>query len=516
MQKQSDEEIAYLPLLAYIFGVLLRGECMARKHSQWQETQSAGPLAIDDFRQIECSGFANSSIRTSQAMTWYKGYLFVGTGGGPWRPMGLSHEALVERPLLSHLATKLQEQRRSEREVGTQIWRFDPRNEEWKEVYTTPWIVGINGEELPRDRGVRARAVFQGKADAEPALYFGVGSMEGQVVILRSSDGETFTESREKGLGLGNADVPSIRTLCELNGKLYTSPVGKNHDRGLLDDIRTDFPLVFESEDPYLGQWRPVSGPGFNDPTNLSIDEMAAFQGCLYAGTHNPREGYQIWKTDAMGEPPYLWRKIIDKGAYRGGINSVPVSMCVFGGTLYVGSGLEEQGRGHTDSYGPYAAELIRIHPDDSWDLIVGQQRFTPDGFKKPLSGMGPGFDDEFCQAFWRMVEYEGWLYLGTSDWRFFPAYLPRAGRQRMDLSDARLRYLEEHTQAYAGEFGLWCSADGVMWQAVTERGFSGNPNTYGIRELTPSPNGFFVATTSTKSARWGGGPEIWWGQVSI
>jgi len=414
------------------------------------------------------------------------------------------------------LHKRMQAQQTKSLEAGTQIWRFDPCHETWEQVYVTPWVIGTDGQEHPRDRGVRAQAVFQGISDPEPALYFGVGSLEGQVVLLRSIDAERFEEAEEKGLGLGPVDVPSIRSLCELDGRLYTSPTGKNHGRGLWDDNITDFPLVFETEDPYQGRWRPVSTPGFGDVNNLSVNEMAAFNGCLYAGTLNPKQGYQIWKTEARGSPPYQWRKIIEDGAYRGPASSIAVSMQVFKGALYVGSGIQRQGRGHPDTYGPFGGELIRIYADDTWDLVVGKQRFTPHGFKKPLSGLGPGFGDIFTHAFWRMAVYRGWLYMGTSDWRFMPTYLPGPGHQRRDLSESRLRYLTERTQEYRGGFSFWQSRDGVSWFPITRTGFQGNPYAYGIREVVPSPRGLFVAPTFSRSSSWGGGLEVWLGSEEI
>lgn len=482
-----------------------------------QNTRKPGGLVLENFHQVPCKSLADSSARTSQAVVWYKGYVFVGTGRRPLithsilRPL-LSQGGHGGRPWMSRLTAKLETHSSRDQEAGTQIWRFDPRNKQWKQVYETPWVVGAGGQEHPRDRSVRAGAVFQGKSDQEAALYFGVGSMASQVVILRSIDGETFTEAEEKGLGLGNVDVPSIRTLCVLNGCLYTSPTGKNHDRGMWDDNITDFPIVYESEDPYKGHWRPVGEPAFGDPNNLSINEMVSFNDFLYAGTLNPKRGYQVWKTDATGRPPYRWHKIVEDGAYRGPASSIAVSMYVFKGALYVGSGIQRQGKGYPDAYGPFPGELIRIYSDDTWDLVVGTQRFTPHGFKKPLSGMGPGFGDIFTHAFWRMAEYNDWLYLGTSDWRFMPTYLPRGGQQRRDLSDSKLQYLIKRTREYAGGFSFWRSQDGVTWVLITATGFNRNPYNYGIRELTPSPFGLFVAPTASRGSKQGGGLEVWVG----
>jgi hypothetical protein len=71
-------------------------------------------LSLEDFRLVPCEGFEDSSIRTSQAMAWFRDHLFVRTGRGPLRPMGLSPEALEEYPLLARLA----ERRRSRRNLS--------------------------------------------------------------------------------------------------------------------------------------------------------------------------------------------------------------------------------------------------------------------------------------------------------------------------------------------------------------------------------------------------------------
>jgi hypothetical protein len=72
-----------------------------------QRMNMSGGLRLEDFRQIRCQGFANSSMRISQAIAWYKVYLFAGTGRVPLRPLGLSLEALAERPVLSRLTARL-------------------------------------------------------------------------------------------------------------------------------------------------------------------------------------------------------------------------------------------------------------------------------------------------------------------------------------------------------------------------------------------------------------------------
>ena len=47
--------------------------------------------------------------------------------------------------------------------------------------------------------------------------------------------------------------------------------------------------------------------------------------------------------------------------------------MTMFKGALYVGSGIQGGGIDTQNKIGPAPPELIRIHPDGSWDLIVGE-----------------------------------------------------------------------------------------------------------------------------------------------
>src|SRR5919109_4589245 len=107
------------------------------------------------------------------------------------------------------------------------------------------------------------------------------------------------------------------------------------------------------------------------------VFEMASFNGYLYAGTMNPRVGLQIWKTRATGSPPYAWKRVVTAGAFRGNSNEFVASMMPFRGALHIGTGIQGLGYDKAASAGPAAAELLRLYPDDSWDLIVGELRRT-------------------------------------------------------------------------------------------------------------------------------------------
>jgi hypothetical protein len=236
-----------------------------------------------------------------------------------------------------------------------------------------------------------------------------------------------------------------------------------------------------------------VSDFGFGDPGNKTVFEMAAFDDHLYVGTFN-LEGYQIWRSTMEGEPPYQWEKIIERGAYRGAHNQCALSMYPFKGALYVGSGIQGGGIDRQNNVGPAAPELIRIHPDGRWDLIVGESRDTPDGYKPPLSGYWPGFDNFFNGYFWRMCEYQGWLYLSSFEWSSLVAYA-RRGKWPESFANIVNGIGEQFIMSRSG-FDLYRSHDGENWVPVTTDGMD-NPYNIGLRTMVSSPYGFFIGTAN-------------------
>ena len=267
-----------------------------------------------------------------------------------------------------------------------------------------------------------------------------------------------------------------------------------NRARGWADDNVAQRPVVLVTEDPASGAWREISAPAFGDPDNESINELAVFADTIWAATLNRRTGFQLWRADGRDDASPQWTQILTKGAFRGPASPVPASMTVFDGALYIGTGVQRQPGQGTDRFGPIAPELIRVRPDGTWDLICGEARLTPDGLKRPLSGLGPGFDDMFVQAFWRMAAHGGALYIGGSDWRFWPTYLPRGGASRPDLSPLMEEWLETETGAWNGDWSFWRSVDGVTWDTLTTSGLGGNPQQYGLREVLSNSAGLWAA----------------------
>src|SRR5262249_45422412 len=161
-----------------------------------------------------------------------------------------------------------------------------------------------------------------------------------------------------------------------------------------------------------------------------------------------------------------------------------------FNGALYAGTGIQDGGRDITNNIGPAASEVIRIYPDDTWDLVVGDPRLTRQGLKIPSSGLGPGFDNPFCGYVWRLRVHDGTLYAGTFDSATYLPYIdpetwPPAVRRLFDGA------LAEHFLRLRGGCELWRSTDGDHWTPVTRNGF-GTPFNWGIRALLSTPHGLF------------------------
>jgi hypothetical protein len=284
--------------------------------------------------------------------------------------------------------------------------------------------------------------------------------------------------------------VSTLRTLVSADGRLFTSPTGSGRAWNAAQT-----PAVHATHDPAARRWTVIGAPGFGDPSNHAVYTMAAFEGCVYAGTLNPTSGYQVWKAPIDADGDARWERVVAHGAHRGNLNEAAMTMCVFGDALYVGSGISNGGYDRTYGIGPSAGELIRIFPDDTWELVAGEARPTPVGRKEPLSGLGPGFGNPFAGYIWSMAVHDGHLYVGTFDSSVFALW---ADLQRLPIeAQLKLRRLgvDRFVEQHAG-FDLFRSKDGASWTPVTRNGF-GNPYNYGARTMISTPYGLFVGTAN-------------------
>lgn len=441
-------------------------------------------LSSIDFSRIARGGFGDGLNAYAHSMAYFAGHLYVATTRGNFPlmkarlPIGMEPWP-VECP-----------ENPFDLDLHAEIWRYAPDAKEWERVFKAPTIIGDHGKPIPRELGYRGMIVFQAPHETAPALYVSTWSpAKGPgCLILRSVDGINFEPCCEPGLG--GLPVTVIRTLIEFKGKLYTSPAGS---RGGNPNV-AKHSVVFESEDPASGKWEAISELGFGDETNRTIFEMVGFGDHLYVSTLN-LDGFQLWRSDLEGEQPYHWEKVMELGAYRGELNQAGCSLYPFKGALYIGTGIQGGGIDTQNGIGPAASELLRLNSDGSWDLLVGEARETPDGFKEPLSGYAPGFDNYFNGYFWRMCEHDGWLYMATFCWNSLLGYARRENWPDFFsamVSDVGEQFIMDNQSG----FDLYRSFDGENWLPVTLTGM-GNPYNVGLRTLVSTEHGLFIGTAN-------------------
>jgi len=415
------------------------------------------------------------SMRYYQADESGVGYLYVGTDNNI---VGLSLAVLKER---KQGGGPLPVQ-------PPQIRRYRPDRgpQEWEVVLDL-----AEREQAPYlDEGFRSMAVYQARADGRTYLYAGTMAVR-TPSVWRTASGEpgewekafTFPDDPASKVG-------SIRSLvAHDDGLLYmaTTPI---------DDITSDgIGQIWVTDG---ARFEPVIADGFGNPNNVGITTMASYKGCLYAGTYNPAQGYEVWKLRCTSAPSAPPQQIISGGAGQHH-NEAAMSMRVFQDHLYLGTGIP-LGFNPVTRHGPRGCSVLRISPGGGWEPIVGPEH------EHPLSGYGPGFGWYLNSYCWYMQEYDGQLYLGTWDMSRTIAFLGQDVENVVPAFRPLLDHLVAKPQDWGSPMGgdLYRTADGVHWEPVFLDGMD-NPDNHGIRTLEPTPLGFFVGTENPFSRL-----EVW------
>jgi hypothetical protein len=438
---------------------------------------AAHAQAFRDVRAIAQNGFGDPRNSYAWSMAWFKGELYVGTARSAM---------CVENATIDFYVPSAGYYRRHpapgvscpptihQADLRAEIWRYSPRSGRWARVYRSPRNPPnprAPGRFVARDIGYRGMVVLRERG-RRPALYVAALSA-GEFVpelrrrypprILRTTDGETFRPLRARPgvirTYLGPQRPIGFRAMAVLGDSLYVTASG-----GLTGDG-----VVLRVADPggRAPRFEQVS------PSSLAVFELATFGDRLYAGTGDFDAGYGVWRTGR--QRPHRWEAVMTGGAGRGAKITSAVSMAHYRGRLYVGAS------GWGSSVFP-ASELIRIAPDGSWDVVVGNQRRDAAGtLKAPASGLPDGFGNLFNNHFWRMHVYRGALLLGTNDWSWSLRGVPGLGDQlRPQLG-----------------FDLYGTCDGSDWWLATRDAFGRGGEDFGVRTMASSRAGLFIGTTN-------------------
>lgn len=458
--------------------------------------------------KIAAPGLGDRQNSFAWSMAWFKGKLYIGTN---------RNFLCVENATLDYYfgpgfySTKPIPEvdcpaNRYDLDLRAEIWQFTPETQGWKRVFQSPETtplppnrLGSDGKDVTaRDIGFRNMGVYQ------DALYVG-GVTSNEYIpenrktnpprILRSTDGETFEplmtplEIKINSATVGEEWAIGYRAMAVYDDRLFVTAGG-----GLLGDG-----VVLEVLNP--STTAPTTFVQ-RSPNTLQIYEMEPFDGELYVGVGDTKnnQGYSVHKMEAQPDGQFTLTPVVTGGAGRGNDVTSVVSMHVYKGRLYVGSN-------GWYTRPPPPSELIRINPDDSWDLVVGLPRLYWEdlSFKYPISGEGDGFGNQFNAHFWRMQCTPSPACHSFNDLRDQPLYLGTN-----DFSWA-LRSVPDLGLLLSPGYGFdaFGTCDGQYWWNMTSNAFGDGKYNFGLRTMAwgsgASGSGHFMG-----SANHAEGTSVW------
>ncbi len=445
------------------------------------------------------------------SMAEFGGYIYVGTGRNivytTMAGLGLS------------VPPELTPQNPSNE---AEIWRYPVCGGRWERVYRAAAGSGV--------MGFRYMITYRGE-DGVEALYCATFGVFTQASLLMTTDGVTFVE-----VGAGIPAGFSTRCMAVHGGLLYS---GATNALGFSEES-----LLFVTDRPQAG-WDQVDFGAGRTPTG-EVVSMISFNGYLYIGT-SPEGGFEVWKS----RTPWCggWTLVCDRGA-GDALNEVPMSMAVFRGALYVGSGIWvgiQSVDPHKTIVPPKGFDVIRIDRDDRWKVVVGSEPIAP---TRPTTGVRnrarypSGFGSIFNAYCWSMCVFQSQLLIGSWDSAvLIHSILSHIGQgdaggadgaamlaEGFSEEDARqmlrtlrvefkpeydwgrwLAALRKSLPKYPAEFGfdLWASGKGRSFRAVTLKGLC-NMRNYGLRTMvvTADRRHVFLGTANPFQ-----GCEVWEGR---
>lgn len=435
----------------------------------------SGGLTAANFVKVSENGFdiedhAQDSNDYAWSMCYFKpdgsktGHVYVGTGNNIFGVSASIIESVQNGNDPTDLPAKPPEIRRYRPDIGPKEWEkvFDYREVESDELETYGFRRMITYRGANSDgKGGRSNYLY--------AASQGLGS-----TLWRSRTGDAGDWEQVFSTGMNHA---SIRGMAEHKGRLYIGYA--------FDIINRNIPPaeIWVSDDGI--HFEPVLQDGFGNENNRGVEFLISYNGWLYAGTKNDPEGYEVWKLEGPdGEGPV---KIVEHGG-PDPRNEAAGTATIFNGKLYVGS-LIFYGYNRRENHGFKGCDIIRVNPDDTWEIIVGPHS---------LSGYDSGFNF-FTNAYcWQLKVHDGWLYAGTWDmgnvlaelFYNLPTVVDYFNQKALSPPDTLLtRDLWERLTESGGD--IFKTRDGVHWFPVTQDGL-GNRNNYGWRTMESTPEGDF------------------------
>lgn len=348
---------------------------------------------------------------------------------------------------------------------------------------------------------------------------------------------EEYMEAYQKGVSVG------IRGMCVYKDKLIVSCINTNGAVICESENPTDqesFKIIATDEELF-------HYPAYNYCDSIyggSIFDMTQYGESLYvsictgkpenAVNENTMQSFGLVRGDVAKDGSWKWTSVVgdkekDGAKYTFGIDpertrSGAANLITFDGYLYIGEYNDEEiavERMLFDNDFTFMnlnfeqpVNLYRMDENEDIELVVGDKdEMFPEG---GLSGMGSGFGCNENQYIWKMVEYDGKLYVGTYDASSFLLPLDEymndenAAQEWKDKVD---EYVEKLCSNYQGipesavtcgeyldkatfGFDLYVTEDGIHFTKITDDGF-GDPYNHGCRAFGITEEGLFVGTAN-------------------
>jgi hypothetical protein len=250
--------------------------------------------------------------------------------------------------------------------TGGEIWAYDG----------TQWLQVLQ-ESLPAtgNQGFRSMIVFDGY------LYAGTYNTVTGAEVWRTPDGVHWQQLVADGFG--DVNNKAVRGIAVFQNQLY---IGTQNVPGKGGQL-------WRSADGVT--FTPVSTDGLGDPANSAMHSMAVFRKQLYIGTKNQDTMLQVWRTsDGDHYEQVVGPNAAEPPGFGVPFNNATMSMYVYNGMLYFGTGNYDQNGDVVNGFGAYRT-LDGIH------------------YGAVITHGGGDIQNRFG---WRFMGYEGYLWLGVGN----------------------------------------------------------------------------------------------------
>lgn len=378
---------------------------------------------------------------------------------------------------------------------------------------------------------------FCGAVNSIPCIYQVDPKTDECKQVYSGMTMEEYIAAYKQGISVG------IRGMCVYEDKLIVSCI--NSDGAII--CESDNPLDQDSFKIIATDKELFNYPAYNYSDSIyggSIFDMTQYGKSLYvsictgtpenAPDENTMQSFAMVRGDVQEDGTWKWTSVVgdqekDGAKYTFGIDpertrSGAANLIVFDDYLYIGEYNDEEiavERMLFDNDFTFMnlnfeqpVNFYRMDQNENIELVVGDtDEMFPEG---SLSGLGSGFGHNENQYIWKMVTYNGKLYVGTYDASSFLLPLDEYINDENASAEWKQQvdgYVEQLCSDYQGVpesawtcgeyldkatfgFDLYVTEDGIHFTKITDDGF-GDPYNHGCRAFGITDAGLYVGTAN-------------------